>query len=70
MKQLGWNKKFLIDGFPRNDENYTVWFDLLGSKTDFLFCINLECDFDVLEKRILERNRGEDDKIEILKIRF
>jgi hypothetical protein len=31
MKDLGWEGgKFLIDGFPRNEENLNMWNKMLG----------------------------------------
>ena len=30
MEKNGWEKKrFLVDGFPRNEDNYTTWFSIL-----------------------------------------
>ena len=30
------NKKFLIDGFPRNEENIETWEGIIGDKVRFL----------------------------------
>ena len=35
MEKMGWNKNFLIDGFPRNKENNDVWNELMNSLVDF-----------------------------------
>jgi UMP-CMP kinase len=43
MEKNGWGqKKFLIDGFPRNYDNYKTWFTMLP---DLIvdFCLFLDC---------------------------
>lgn len=47
--------KFLIDGFPRNMENYEAWRTLMGDKADVEFCLLLDCDEKVMTERILSR---------------
>ena len=70
---------FLIDGFPRNLENYEGWFKTAGDATVCLGCIFMECPLDELTKRIMgraeeARTRGEDvrrdDNLESLQKRF
>ena len=70
---------FLIDGFPRNLENYEGWFKTAGDATVCLGCIFMECPLDELTKRIMgraeeARARGEDvrrdDNLESLQKRF
>ena len=36
-------KKFLIDGFPRNEDNLSGWNKQMGEKTDFKFVLFFEC---------------------------
>ncbi len=44
MKKAGWSdKKFLIDGFPRNNENYDGWNRVMGEDTDMKFVLFLDC---------------------------
>ena len=72
-----WN--FLIDGFPRNLDNYEGWFETAGSATECLGCIFMECPIDELTKRIMgraeeARAKGQevrkDDNLESLQKRF
>jgi len=35
MEKMGWIRNFLIDGFPRNNENNDVWKELMDSSVDF-----------------------------------
>ncbi|XP_059275768.1 UMP-CMP kinase 3-like isoform X2 [Lycium ferocissimum] len=54
--------KFLIDGFPRNEEN---------TKMEPEFVLYLDCPQDEMERRLLSRNEGrEDDNIETIRKRF
>ncbi len=61
----------MIDGFPRNQENYDWWNRLSDDSfkvTDVLF---LDCDEKVMSNRILGRNSGRiDDNLESIKKRF
>ena len=34
---------FLIDGFPRNEENLTGWNEAMGDKVNLKFVLNLDC---------------------------
>eukprot|EP01117_Protostelium_nocturnum_P013561 TRINITY_DN506_c0_g1_i1.p1 TRINITY_DN506_c0_g1~~TRINITY_DN506_c0_g1_i1.p1 ORF type:complete len:242 (-),score=110.76 TRINITY_DN506_c0_g1_i1:63-788(-) len=72
MKKSGKNK-FLIDGFPRNQENNQSWEKEMGDKVDFKFVLFMECPEEVLEERLLKRgvNSGRsDDNIESIRKRF
>ncbi|KRX07406.1 P-loop containing nucleoside triphosphate hydrolase [Pseudocohnilembus persalinus] len=73
MENQGWNSKFLIDGFPRNQENFDVWQKIMGELVDFRFVLYFECSFDTMTQRVNQRslNSGRsDDDPEILKKRF
>jgi len=63
------NNKFLIDGFPRNDENREVWDRVAGLSPEFiLFITGSE---EEMERRVLSRNEGrDDDNIETIRKRF
>ncbi|OMJ79363.1 hypothetical protein SteCoe_20657 [Stentor coeruleus] len=71
MVKNGWEKRrFLIDGFPRNDDNYDVWFRILP-EVPVECCLFLDCDDQVLVNRILGRSEGRsDDNIETLNKRL
>jgi UMP-CMP kinase len=71
--------QFLIDGFPRNLDNYDGWNSQAGASTDVLGCICMECPFEILTARIMNRAKeaaaaGEevrkDDNMESLTKRF
>ena len=34
---------FLIDGFPRNEENLTGWNEAIGNEVNLKFVLNLDC---------------------------
>jgi UMP-CMP kinase len=55
MKENGWNEKylFLIDGFPRNNDNFDGWMRAMSQETRLVATINLICErvkFDLLSK--------------------
>eukprot|EP00828_Plagiopyla_frontata_P043699 TRINITY_DN691_c0_g1_i3.p3 TRINITY_DN691_c0_g1~~TRINITY_DN691_c0_g1_i3.p3 ORF type:complete len:125 (-),score=30.97 TRINITY_DN691_c0_g1_i3:25-399(-) len=64
---------FIIDGFPRNQENYDVWAKIIGETIELKFVLVLDCSYQAMEKRVLKRAESEtrsDDNIETLKRRF
>jgi len=71
--------KFLIDGFPRSEDNYDGWFAQAGETTTCLGCIFMECPLEVLTERIVGRAAAaeaagqevrKDDNLESLQKRF
>lgn len=65
----GGNDKFLIDGFPRNDENRAAFELVTGIRPEFILFFN--CTEKEMEKRALGRNQGRlDDNIETIRKRF
>ncbi|KAG9135423.1 hypothetical protein Leryth_007181 [Lithospermum erythrorhizon] len=63
------NDKFLIDGFPRNEENRAAFESVTGIEPTFVLFFN--CPEEEMEKRLLGRNQGrEDDNIETIRKRF
>ncbi|KAH7427454.1 hypothetical protein KP509_10G044700 [Ceratopteris richardii] len=63
------NDKFLIDGFPRNEENRSAFELITGIRPEFI--LFFECSEKEMEKRVLGRNEGRiDDNIETIKKRF
>ncbi|KAL9396666.1 hypothetical protein Peur_010919 [Populus x canadensis] len=68
MQESG-NDKFLIDGFPRNEENRAA-FEAV-TKIEPAFVLFFNCPEEEMERRILSRNQGrEDDNIETIRKRF
>jgi UMP-CMP kinase len=66
-------ERFLIDGFPRNEENNTAWNKEMGDKVDFRFVLSLECPEEVMESRLLKRGETSgraDDNLESIRKRF
>ncbi|XP_017984078.1 PREDICTED: UMP-CMP kinase 3 isoform X1 [Theobroma cacao] len=63
------NNKFLIDGFPRNEENRAAFEAVTKIEPEFVLFFN--CPQEEMERRILNRNQGrEDDNIETIRKRF
>lgn len=63
------NDKFLIDGFPRNEENRAAFESMTGIVPEFV--LFFECSEEEMEKRLLGRNQGrEDDNTETIRKRF
>lgn len=64
--------KFLIDGFPRNEDNLKGWTKQLSEKVEILFVLFLDCPHDVCIQRCLERgqqgsNRSDDNEVSLRK---
>ncbi len=74
IEKNGWDqKKYLIDGFPRNKENLDIWQRILGEEINVPFILFLEANEDAMIERILERAKTsgrDDDNMESLKKRF
>lgn len=63
--------KFLIDGFPRNQDNLDGWIKQMEAKVNLQFVLFFECPDGVCIDRCLSRGTGRsDDNIESLKKRF
>jgi UMP-CMP kinase len=43
-KAGGATKKYLIDGFPRNQDNLDGWYEVMGAITNVEFVLFLDCD--------------------------
>ena len=77
MKAAGWaDKRFLIDGFPRNEDNQEGWIRVMGNEVNMEFVLFLDCTEDLMVERILKRasdagtNARNDDNEETLRKRF
>lgn len=65
--------KYLIDGFPRNQENLSAWNSMMNHLVEFKFLLFFECSFEVMEKRLISRGKTsgrDDDNPETIKKRF
>ncbi|XP_033115064.1 UMP-CMP kinase-like isoform X2 [Anneissia japonica] len=71
-------KKFLIDGFPRNEDNLAGWTERMTDKVDLKFVLFFECSEEECVNRCLKRGeeaakggaKRTDDNEESLKKRF
>jgi len=65
------NKKFLIDGFPRNMENMEAWYTIMEATCTVDFVLFFDCPEDVMRERLLERGktsgRNDDNVATIIK---
>uniref|UniRef100_A0A0E0HMD2 adenylate kinase n=1 Tax=Oryza nivara TaxID=4536 RepID=A0A0E0HMD2_ORYNI len=75
----GGNDKYIIDGFPRNEENRVVfesvtlvtYFQLLEISISPEFVLFFDCSEEEMERRLLGRNQGRsDDNIETIRKRL
>ena len=61
------NKKILVDGYPRNQENMDVWDKVMKDVVDVKAALFFDCPAEEMKKRILARNQGRpDDKLETI----
>lgn len=74
MEKQGWaEKRFLIDGFPRNLDNYEGWQRAMGEIVEVPFILFMDADEDTMINRIMERSKTSgrnDDNIDSLRKRF
>ena len=73
MDASGKDKIFLIDGYPRNQDNIDGWKEIFGNNYKLIATIILQCNEEELEKRLLERAKTSgrvDDNIETIRKRF
>uniref|UniRef100_B9GRQ4 adenylate kinase n=1 Tax=Populus trichocarpa TaxID=3694 RepID=B9GRQ4_POPTR len=65
-RQHSYNKRFIIDGFPRNEENRTAFDTIM--KIEPAFVLFFDCPEEELTKSTLNRNQASlvDDNIDIL----
>ena len=73
MDEAGKKNIFLIDGYPRNQDNIDGWNEVFGDNYKLITSIILGCDEEMLEKRLLQRAQHSgrsDDKVDVIKKRF
>ena len=73
MDESGKKNIFLIDGYPRNQDNIDGWNEVFGDNYKLITSIILGCNEEQLEKRLLKRAQHSgrsDDKVDVIKKRF
>ena len=74
MEQNGWGEaKFLVDGFPRNEDNFRGWEEVIGDEADVEGILLFNCSEEVMRERLLRRGLSSgrsDDKEEVILKRF
>ena len=55
------NKKILVDGYPRNQENMDVWDKVMKDVVDVKAALFFDCPAEEMKKRILGRSQGRAD---------
>uniref|UniRef100_A0A6A7FSQ5 UMP-CMP kinase-like n=2 Tax=Hirondellea gigas TaxID=1518452 RepID=A0A6A7FSQ5_9CRUS len=67
-------QNFLIDGFPRNQNNLEGWNKQMGEKANLKFVLFFNCPLEVCTQRCMDRGAAgsgrSDDNMESLKKRF
>ncbi|KHJ98029.1 adenylate kinase domain protein [Oesophagostomum dentatum] len=61
MEAAGDARGFLIDGFPRNQNNLEGWEQQMKGKVDVKFVLFLSCPVDTCISRCLHRGQGRSD---------
>lgn len=74
MRENGWERsRFLIDGFPRNQENFEGWQAVVGNEADVKGILYFNCSEEVMKQRILKRGETSgrvDDNVDVIVKRF
>ena len=61
------NVRFLIDGFPRNEDNLEGWNKYMdGQSVHLKGVILFEIDLEITKQRIMHRDRDKNDRLEVL----
>ena len=55
------NKKILVDGYPRNQENMDVWNKMMTDVVEVKAALFFDCSAEEMKKRILGRGEGRAD---------
>ena len=74
MEANGWGKtKFLIDGFPRSQDNLEGWREVMGEIVNVSHCLYLNSSEEIMTSRVLKRAETSgrvDDNEEAIKKRL
>lgn len=72
--QKSGKEKFLVDGFPRNQNNLDGWTSTMSDKVQLQFVLFFDCPLEICTERCLTRGAAgsgrSDDNLESLKKRF
>ncbi|KII63953.1 UMP-CMP kinase [Thelohanellus kitauei] len=60
MRDIGWSKFYLIDGFPRDLENLEGFLDHLGERVDIRCAIWFDIDENISFHRVILRSEASD----------
>ncbi|CAM9277365.1 unnamed protein product, partial [Phaeothamnion confervicola] len=72
MEESG-NNRFLIDGFPRSQDNLEGWFRVMGDEVEVSFVLFFDCSEATMTERLMSRGLTSgraDDNMESIKKRF
>jgi len=74
MQAAGWaDCKFLVDGFPRNEDNDSGWHEVMGNSIELAGVLHFVVEEEALIARIQERSQSSgrtDDNMETLRKRL
>lgn len=73
MKKMGWEKVYLIDGYPRNFSNIEKWEEVMKDDIDVMGVLYLSCSEETMTKRAHKRaetSGRSDDNEEVFKTRL
>lgn len=73
MERKGWNKVYLIDGYPRNFSNVEKWDEVMKDDINVVGILSLTCSEETMTKRALKRaetSGRSDDNEEVFKQRL
>lgn len=73
MTKNGFKGKYLLDGFPRGQENVDTWNKMMKKDVEVAFLLYLTCTEETMEKRLLKRGETSgrsDDNAETIRKRF
>eukprot|EP00924_Labyrinthula_sp_SR-Ha-C_P012348 snap_masked-scaffold_10-processed-gene-4.23-mRNA-1 protein AED:0.02 eAED:0.02 QI:0/-1/0/1/-1/1/1/0/200 len=64
MNKLGKEKVFLIDGYPRNEDNVQGWNRVIGEDADVVGCLHLKCSEETMFERVLGRKMENEGSVD------
>ncbi|CAD8173696.1 unnamed protein product [Paramecium octaurelia] len=73
IESLGNTGRYILDGFPRSQDNWESWTKIIGNSVEARFLLMFECSEAVMEQRLLKRGETSgraDDNVETIKKRF
>ncbi|CAD8178010.1 unnamed protein product [Paramecium octaurelia] len=73
IESFGNTGRYILDGFPRSQDNWESWTRIIGNSVNARFLLMFECSEAVMEQRLLKRGETSgraDDNAETIKKRF